>query len=96
MVVDTELIRVNFVREESRGTVARRREKIGGSLAVQRLRPIVILAPAPGVTFVASTESPYSSLCFSLRPPLHPLPSVGRASAFRPFPLSPHQRLGVT
>jgi len=76
--------------------VARRRGKNGGSVAVQRLRLIVILAPAPGVMFVASTESPYSSLCFSLGPPLHPLPSVGRASAFQPLPLSPHQRLGVT
>lgn len=62
--------------------MVRRREN-GGSLAVQRLRPIVILAPAPGVTFVASAEGPYSSLCFSPEPPLHPLPSVGRAGAFR-------------
>lgn len=70
-----------------RVTVARRRREGGqsrGSLAVQRLHPVVILALVPGVMFVTSAEGPYSSLCFSLGPPLHPLPSVGRASAFRP------------
>lgn len=62
---------------------------------VQRLRPVVILAPAPGVMFVASAEGPYSSLCFSLGPPLHPLRLVAQAH-FDPIPLSPHQRFGVT
>lgn len=80
-MVDTELIRVNFVREESepRLRASRRRERkrgSGGSLAVQRLRPVVILAPAPGVMFVASVEDPYSSLCFSLGATLAPT-SVG-------------------
>lgn len=47
---------------------------------VQRLCPVVILAPAPRVTFVPST-GPLSSLSLSL--PRVTLPSVGRASAFR-------------
>lgn len=78
MEVDTELIRVNFVREESelggRAQAGKdegwREEQNGGSFAVQRLRPVVILAPAPRVTFVASADASYSSLCFSLGPPL--------------------------
>lgn len=97
VVVDTELIRVNFVRG---ATVARMRseraERKGGgrvSLAVQRLCPVVILAPAP--SDVRSLDGGslllflYVYECFSLTLSLpghprrrHPLPSLSRASAF--------------
>lgn len=94
MVVDTELIRVNFVRERraSHGRAQARGEN-GDSLAVQRLHPIVILAPAPGVTFVASRRR--ILILLSVSPSGHPCTHVAQAH-FGPVPLSPHQRLGVT
>lgn len=75
VVADRELIRVNFVRRGSGATALRIGEERRGT-AVQRLCPVVILAPAP--SDVHPRRHRFKP------PPARPRPTscCGRASAF--------------
>lgn len=102
VVVDTELIRVNFVRGVSHGRArmrsGRRKERVGGR--AQPCGPTTV----SGCDSCACPESDVrslngGSLFFSVSPPSHPRARFRRVVAQAHFgfaPLSSHQRLGAT